>query len=82
MTLAEAARHGIRRVRLAKWAYPTAYLKQDLFGEDRGPWVHLYERATQETIGESTPQTFLVMLVDDEDGFTPYDGPLDPADGG
>ena len=80
MTLAEAAKAEIARVRLTQWANADAYLKIDLFpGGMCGPWAHLYERKTQEAIGESTPQNLLTMYADCPD-FVPYSGPLDKDD--
>ncbi len=79
MTAGEAAKHGIRRLRRPVWAHPEAYLRIDILDGRVGPWFHLYERKTQEVIGEKTPQTF-IGLGDTTDDYEPYAGPLDPAD--
>jgi hypothetical protein len=60
MTLGEAARLGISRVRLPRWSNPLDYLKLDIVQMPDGhytfgPWVHLYA-PIQSVIGEPTPQ--------------------------
>jgi len=81
MTLNEAARNGIARVRKEVWISPTGYLKIDLFpeGNGYGPWAHLYDRGVQEVLGESTPQDILSFQIMDTD-FVPYYGELDAGD--
>ncbi len=77
MTL--SAKHGISRVRRPMWAYETSYLKIDLRPDGmRGPWLHLFDRGTQEAIDEPTPQTFIAE--DTTDDYVAYEGPLDRED--
>ena len=80
MTLGDAAKKGIARVRLPIWANKNAYMKIDLVGGGRlGPWGKLYERGTQEAIGEPTPQ-ILSVIGDTSDGYEEYTGELDADD--
>ena len=83
--------HGYVRVRDSKWANPDAYLRLSVFlraenGRVLGPWGHLFDRRTQEAIGEKTPQQLLTFAppfskVEFLAGnISPYTGPLDPAD--
>lgn len=79
MTLNEAVKRGISRLRIAKWRNPHAYMKIDLIGNTRGPWGRLYDRKTQEIIEEPTPQSWF-LLGEDSDEWEEYKGPLDEAD--
>jgi hypothetical protein len=80
MTLLEAVKAGIIRVRRKTWITPTAYLK---LGYDAQvglyPVAHLYEREAQKSIGEPTPQ---VVNSDDywEDDYEEYKGLRDNHD--
>jgi hypothetical protein len=77
MTLNEACDKRIARLKRPCWT--TAYLKIDLVEEKyMGPWMHLFDRACQQVIGEPTPQTLL--NADSTSDYVPYDGPLDEAD--
>lgn len=82
MSLAELQAAGIARFRKPQWSNPGAYLRIDILGDGtRGPWAHLFDRLSQEAIGEPTPQTFLALaLSDDSTGWLPWDGTLDVAD--
>lgn len=79
MTLNEAAKNGINRVRRSMWANPKAYARIDLVSGGMGPWLHLYDRSSQEVIGEPTPQTVL-NIGDASDDYEEYKGEIDPAD--
>lgn len=81
MTISEAAKAGIRRLRRPRWADPVAYVRLDLVGEgNRGPWMNLYDRATQNVCGVSTPQkvfSFESRLISD---YVEYTGERDVED--
>jgi hypothetical protein len=79
MTLADAARQDISRIRLPIWAVPTAYVKLSLSEGRYAWWALLFERRTQEAIGEFTPQQLAIVFWDSPD-WEPYTGALDPAD--
>lgn len=83
MTLSEAARQGILRVRLPIWANEGEYLRQDVIRDDdgvtRGPWVHLFSRY-QEALEANTPQTLPTMYFDERSDFVAYTGPLNLVD--
>lgn len=86
MTLNDAVRLGIARVRVPKWAEATCYLKLDLIQESgnkflSGPWLHLYSPVTQKAIGERTPQDLLFNVISwDEEGFEAYTGEIAEGD--
>lgn len=81
---------GFVRCRDAKWANPDAYLRLAVLVIDGqrniGPWAHLYDRATQEAIGEPTPQAFVTFMAPFNmsafltQDYDPWTGALDPAD--
>lgn len=87
-TLKTLVLSGNPRVRCAIWTNPNAYMKFHLTKhEDKtfhGPWVELWDRETQELIGEPTPQILLIpgspLMSDPGNGWSVYTGPLDPAD--
>ncbi len=73
MTLTEAARAGIERVRLPEWA-PLTYVKLDILDGGRcGPWAHLYAQ-----YGVTAPKvpTDYPLFKDSGDRYEPYTGPL------
>lgn len=82
MTTREAFSAGVSRLRLPVWN-PAAYIKIDIIQQGKtrfiGPWFHLYDRATQEAIGEPTPQHAL-RIGDNESDYEAYTGPLDKDD--
>ena len=82
MKLEEAAAAGIARVRLPQWANPDAYLKLDLMADGKmGPWLHLYDRRSQEVIDEPTPQNVIgAWQTRGDDDFEEYKGPIDQAE--
>lgn len=83
------------RFRDPKWANPDAYARLsvvEITGKDGsvgttiGPWVHLFDRRTQEAVGEPTPQhtpsfmppfNFKTFLAEE---LEEWKGPLDLAD--
>lgn len=80
MTLSEAAKAGICRVRRPMWADEKTYARLDLVGDGRmGPWLHLYSRAEQSAIGEPTPQE-IMCVGDTTDDYEEYTGETDSDD--
>lgn len=76
MTLTEAARAGIERVRLPHWANPGDYIKIDILdGEHLGPWAHLYAPCQDLFPDMPRPQDYF-SFQDKDDRYEPYDGPL------
>jgi len=82
--------HAYIRCREAIWANSNAYIRLSVVVHDGkrllGPWAHLYDRKTQEAIGEPTPQSLLTVLPPfDRNAFLhgdhePWTGPLDAAE--
>ena len=74
MTLAEAAKAGVAKLRLPWWADPTDHLVIDIIqtpeGPTRGPWVHLYS-ATNLRLGQTNPADILA-LADTCADYVPY----------
>lgn len=87
MTLTDAFHKNISRVRKTVWINPYAYLRQDILKHESanerfcGPWCHLFDRKTQELIGEPTPQSILAMYCEADD-WEIYTGPIDENDKG
>jgi hypothetical protein len=80
MTLTEAAKRGIARLRRPHWSFQNAYVRQDLIDGMVGPWLHLFSPDEQRIIGVDTPQTILRLGEIDTDDFEEYTGPLAPQD--
>ena len=80
--------HTYLRVRRPQWANPEAYYRVSLLRShdgsvQLGPWLHLFDRKTQEAISVETPQAMLILGKIDsfhKSVFDLYTGPLDPAD--
>jgi hypothetical protein len=77
MTLSECTEKGIDKVRKAVWADPDAHLELDLMeGGKRGPWGHLYDKASQDAMDVECPQDILVLgdTADDWEEYISPDG--------
>jgi hypothetical protein len=81
--------HAYIRIRDSRWANPHAYARLRVVQMGHGPralgpWVHLFDRPTQEAIGEPTPQAVLITATSLPAFFAEevieYTGPLDPKD--
>lgn len=77
MTLNDAMKAGLKRVRLTHWA-PRNYLRLNRLPDGLyGPWGHLYAYAG---VGVQMPQAVLLLVVKPEIGWEAYSGPLDDAE--
>ena len=85
------AGHAYIRFRESIWANPNAYMRLSVLitsTQERylGPWLHLYDRMTQEMIGEPTPQNYLTFYPPFNkerfltEHYVVWLGELDPAD--
>lgn len=87
MKLLDLATKGHRRARRSIWASPECYLRlprRKCVGDGLiiyEIWSFLFDRATQQLIGEPTPQELFTPSIDaPEDDWEPYSGPIDPED--
>jgi hypothetical protein len=76
LTLHEAVRMGISKLRTSNWACAEDHILLDIITQDghnyHGPLVHLYS-PLNEVIGQPNPQDLLFLMFDwDEDGWEPY----------
>lgn len=81
ISIVEAAKRGICRLREPQWANARDYLKIDIIDGVPGPWAHLYSPAN-EIVGNKNPHSFVWALFPNSDvaSFYPYEGERDPAD--
>ncbi len=80
MTISDAAALGISRIRRSMWADKKSYAKIDLTDNGtHGPWLHLFDRRTQEILDEPTPQN-VICVGDKTNDYVEYVGELDLAD--
>ncbi len=80
MTITDAIRSGIKRIRRPNWANPNAYVCLTLLPDGMaGPWSYLFDRPCQEAINCPTPQE-LMILGDTTDDYEEYVGSLDEED--
>lgn len=79
MTLEEAAKKRIERVRLDIWSNKNDYLKLTIIDEKLGPILKLYS-PTNKIIGEKNPQLTSIYLGNtlEVNGFVEYKGEIDP----
>lgn len=82
MTLQEAIKQRIPRVRNAIWHNPNAYIRLPLFKDGTsGPWAELYDDETQEYVLKVNPGSQKIITMGDhmqEDVFEIYNGPISP----
>jgi len=83
--------HAYIRFRDPVWSNPEAYARLSVLVQDDrrvlGPWLHLFDRRSQEVIGEPTPQVLMLVgsTLFDPGRFRAYEiepwtGALDRAD--
>lgn len=76
LSLRDAAKRGITRLRSPKWAHPMDHIKIDIIDKDLGPWVHLYAPFNQECNKRDPVSLFVFHVNADDAAYLPYDGPL------
>ncbi len=82
ISINEAAKQGICRLRKEVWSDPCDHLKLDLIGSEGGlgPWFHLYAPFNLRCNGRD-PVDILCMQFDlDCKEWLPYEGPLPDSD--
>jgi hypothetical protein len=81
ISLVEAARRGIERLRKPIWANPMDHVKIDIIDGRLGPWIHLYAPFNKECNGRD-PVDLLIVQVGDINAaeLEPYAGPLPDSD--
>ncbi len=84
ISIADAAKLGIERVRLTKWANPLDHLKIDIVEGKPGPWLHLFAPFNKECSGRDPVNFLWIMGPMKTDVNTPefvvYEGPLPESD--
>ena len=79
MTIKDAIKCKISRVKKNYWAFSDSYVKLDFYEDGMcGPWASLYSRTEQTLIKEPTPQKFLLIFGDTESDWEEYLGEIDP----
>lgn len=66
VSIREAAKRGINKIRLDKWANPDDYMEFDIIDGEPGPWFRLFS-PTNEIIGAPNPQKLLCTMMGDMD---------------
>ena len=90
ISIRQAARLGIERVRQPNWANPLDHIKIDLLRDhpdgkltgEFGPWLHLYAPFNEECNGRDPVDMLVIMEgIDlDAEGLERYTGPLPDSD--
>lgn len=79
ISLNEAAKRGIDRLRLPVWAIPEDHLKIDIIDGTVGVWLHLHSPMNRSLSGKD-PVNFLGLTLPnynaDSKDYPPYEGPL------
>lgn len=76
ISIQQAAKQGIERIRRPSWADPMDHLKIDIINDRPGPWLHLYGPSNNE-INRRDPVDMLGLYYDlNLEEFVPYTGPL------
>lgn len=84
ISITEAAKRGIERVRDPGWSNPFDHIKIDIIEGEVGPWLHLYAPFNLVCSGRD-PVTFLWATGPLKTNVTaqnvvPYEGPLPGSD--
>lgn len=79
ISIREAARRGVRRVRKPVWASPFDHVEIDIIDGKPGPWLHLWCPFNEECNGRDLVNLLIMSpIVGDIDApeVIPYEGPL------
>ncbi len=76
ISIKEAAKLGIERVRRPIWADPLDHLKLAIIKGDLGPWVKLYAPFNKECNGRDPVEMLIFQLDTDKQAYVAYEGPL------
>lgn len=77
LSIEDAWKQRVARLRRPIWANPLDHLKLDLIGENRhGPWVHLFSPFNQECNGRDPVDLLCIQIDCAERAYVPYTGPL------
>lgn len=66
ISIREAAKRGLNKIRLDKWSNPDDYIEFDIIDGAPGPWFRLYS-PTNALIEMPNPQRLLVTMMGDLD---------------
>lgn len=80
LSINQAAKRGITRLREPRWADPMDHIKIDLIGDCPGPWIHLYCPINKEINGRDPVDVLDVGLDYTAEEFEEYSGPLPDSD--
>jgi hypothetical protein len=80
ISIREAAKRGIERLRSPKWVTPEDHLKIDIVNGVPGPWVHLYAPFNLECNGVDPVDVLCVQMNYESPDWVSYDGPIAGSD--
>jgi hypothetical protein len=80
ISILEAAKKGVERVRKPIWADPLDHVKIDIIDEKPGPWLHLWAPFNMECNGRDPVSVFAYQWDLSVPEFEPYTGPLPESD--
>ena len=81
ISIVEAAKRGIERLRNPRWLDPLDHLKIDIINGEPGPWAHIWAPFNKECNGRDPVDMLIVQLGDiNEPALVPYTGPLPDSD--
>ena len=78
ISINQAVKRGIERLRKPMWANPLDHFKIDIVGGKLGPWLHLYAPFNKECNGRDPVDVLLPIWCPNTDikEFEIYEGPL------
>jgi hypothetical protein len=76
LSIKEAAKQGVERLRKPIWANPLDHVKIDIVEGKHGPWLHLWCPFNTECNGRDPVDTLSHQWDLDAPIFVAYDGPL------
>lgn len=75
ISIEEAAKRGVCRLRKPIWSNPLDHLKIDLIEGQLGPWAHLYSPANRALNGRDPIDMLFLGTSIDDCAYAVYDGP-------
>lgn len=80
ISVTQAAKQGIERIRRPIWANQLDHLKIDIIDGVPGPWLHLYCPFNKECNGRDPVNVLCIDSDYDAKEYEPYTGPLPDSD--
>ncbi|MBU1173501.1 MAG: hypothetical protein KKD44_28370 [Proteobacteria bacterium] len=80
ISINEATKNGIDRLRLPVWSMAEDHIKIDIIDKKPGPWVHLFSPANTWCNGRDPVNILITEMDPTKKEYLKYEGPLPETD--